>query len=181
MFDHPALDAASWYAVGQLSPEWPLIIAELQALMSLSVGVCLQYVCVQLSPWPSKYPAVCSSDSDHGTLFMCVCACVATHTCIHYLHNLACVCVCVCGTYKLKVAFLVFTTEWKLKKKIKKRCNILPPVTKKGGDTVLIKDGMFLPPTLRLTVDSHVRPLHPHMPPACRPAVPAWSRLSGSP
>lgn len=33
--------AALWYALCQLSLQWPLIITELQALMSMWVGVCL--------------------------------------------------------------------------------------------------------------------------------------------
>lgn len=48
MFDPPPLAAALWYALCQLSLKWPLIITELQALMSSCMGVCL---CVlKLSP-----------------------------------------------------------------------------------------------------------------------------------
>lgn len=100
IFDHPPLAAALWYALCQLSLEWPLIITELQALMSLWVGVCLCVCSNTLHNQVNTLQHVVAILIKELCCWLFACVCVCGHAYVYTLFACLCACLCVCVAHK---------------------------------------------------------------------------------
>lgn len=149
MFDPPPRAVALWYALCQLSPEWPLIIMEPQALMSLWVVVylracsnsvhnqvnTLQHVVAILIKERCCSLSVC--------VFLCVCAYISTvFECLGVW-----LCVFTACVWQINAALLVLTKQRNMKH--------FPTCNRKEKSTVLIGKMMFCSHKYLLEVVTH--------------------------